>query len=68
MASHLVAVTFDANDPEGLAHFWGGVLGWETEGYDQDVVVLAPADDTGFEIDFAPTQNQSPARTILTSI
>ena len=58
MTSHLVAVTFDANDPEGLARFWGGVLGWEIDGYDQGLVVLAPADDTGFEIDFAPTQNQ----------
>jgi catechol 2,3-dioxygenase-like lactoylglutathione lyase family enzyme len=58
MTSHLVAVTFDANDPPGLARFWAGVLGWETEGDDQDVVVLAPADDTGFEIDFAPTQNK----------
>jgi len=58
MASNLIAVTFDANDPMGLARFWAGVLGWEIDDDDPDVVVLVPADDTGFEIDLLPTLNQ----------
>ncbi|HMD11512.1 MAG TPA: VOC family protein, partial [Marmoricola sp.] len=29
MASRLDALCFDANDPDGLARFWSGVLGWE---------------------------------------
>jgi len=58
MTSHPVAVAFDANDPLGLARFWAGVLGWELTDDDQDVVTLRPTDDTGFDIDFAPTQNQ----------
>ncbi len=57
MTSHLVAVAFDANDPPALARFWAGVLGWEMD-EDDDVVTLLPVDDTGFEIDFAPSQNQ----------
>ncbi len=29
MSAHLVAVCFDARDPEGLADFWGDLLGWD---------------------------------------
>jgi hypothetical protein len=29
MASHFVALCFDANDPLRLARFWAGVLCWE---------------------------------------
>ncbi|MGN6791107.1 MAG: VOC family protein, partial [Streptosporangiaceae bacterium] len=36
MTCHLVALCFDANDPIGLARFWGGVLGWEMAGDPQD--------------------------------
>lgn len=44
MASRLVAVSFDAHDPAGVAAFWAGLL-------DRDVVeesdgVLLPGDDT----------------------
>jgi len=44
MFSSLVAVTFDAQDPEGLASFWGSLL-------DRQVVreasgALLPADGT----------------------
>ncbi len=58
MTTHLVALVFDANDPVRLAHFWAGVLGREvTEDPDEpDVIVLQPSDDTGFRIEFSPTQ------------
>ena len=41
-----------------LARFWAGVLGREvTEDPDEpDVIALLPSDDTGFRIEFAPTQ------------
>ena len=29
MTCQLLALCFRANDPSRLAHFWGGVLGWE---------------------------------------
>ncbi|MGH3474625.1 MAG: VOC family protein [Aeromicrobium sp.] len=56
MTSHLIAVTFDANDPLHLAHFWAGVLNREMTQAPGDVVTLLPRDDTGFHIDFAPTK------------
>jgi predicted enzyme related to lactoylglutathione lyase len=55
MTAQLVALSVDAHDPEGLARFWAGVLGWETAGDPQDVPTLVPADDTGFRIRFLPT-------------
>jgi predicted enzyme related to lactoylglutathione lyase len=55
MTSQLHALCFDADDPTLLAHFWAGVLSWETE---QDTVTLRPTDDTGFLLRFLPTQDQ----------
>ena len=57
MTSRLIAVVFDAHDPQHLASFWSGVLGWEMTS-DDDIVTLVPTDDTGFQIDFAPTHEQ----------
>ena len=57
MASHLVALCFDANDPVALAGFWAGVLGWERAD-DPARVALLPYDDTGFSIRFLLTQEQ----------
>ncbi|MGH3459245.1 VOC family protein [Aeromicrobium sp.] len=58
MTSHLISLTFDANDPRRLASFWSGVLGWEMTDDPDDGFVLLPSDDTGFQIDFFPTQEQ----------
>jgi predicted enzyme related to lactoylglutathione lyase len=56
MASDLVALSFDANDPRLLARFWAGVLGWETADDPPDGVALVPTDDTGFRLRFLPSQ------------
>ena len=57
MTTHLIAVCFDANDPLGLARFWSGVLGWEITDDPDEGVTIVPNDDTGFRIDFLPTEN-----------
>ena len=53
MTAHLVALTVDAADPEGLAAFWAGVLRWRPDPGDARVIV--PADDTGFVLRFLPS-------------
>jgi predicted enzyme related to lactoylglutathione lyase len=58
MTSQLFALCIDANDPLRLARFWAGVLRWEMVEEPNDVVTLLPSDDTGFQIDFASTQEQ----------
>lgn len=54
MTSRLLAVTFDAHNPDRLAGFWAGLL-------DRDVLadaggVLLPGDDTQVGLRFAPTR------------
>ncbi len=56
MPVHLLALTFDANDPRRLARFWAGVLGWEAADESPDGITLLPSDDTGFRLRFLPTQ------------
>jgi Glyoxalase-like domain len=58
MTSHLIAVSFDANDPAGLAHFWAGVLGREMLDDMPEGVGLPPSDGAGFQIDFLPSQTR----------
>jgi predicted enzyme related to lactoylglutathione lyase len=58
MTSQLFALCFDALDPAGLARFWAGVLGWEIADAPDDGFALLPSDDTGFRLDFFPTQQQ----------
>ena len=55
MASHFVALCFDANDPLRLARFWAGLLCWEMADAAEDGIALLPSDDTGFKIRFLPT-------------
>jgi catechol 2,3-dioxygenase-like lactoylglutathione lyase family enzyme len=55
MTCHLVAVSFDANDPRRLAGFWAGVLGWEIADESDDGIALLPSDGTRFRIEFFPT-------------
>jgi catechol 2,3-dioxygenase-like lactoylglutathione lyase family enzyme len=56
MTAHLVSLCWDANDPQRLARFWAGVLGWELADDPPGGVVLLPNDDTGFRIRFLPTE------------
>ena len=55
MTSHLVALRFDAIDPNRLSRFWAGVLDRETAA---DGLTLLPSEDTGLAIGFQPTQEQ----------
>ncbi len=57
MASRLHALAWDANDHRRLGRFWAGVLGWQMTDDPDGGVVLLPADDTGFRIEFFPTQD-----------
>ncbi len=65
MPPRLVALSFDANDPARLARFWAALLGWESIGEPDDGIALLPSDDTGFRVEFYPSnepkrgQNQS---------
>ena len=56
MTVHLQALSFDANDPRGLARFWAGVLGWEMADDGGDGIALLPSDDTGFRLRFLQTE------------
>ena len=56
MTSHLLAISFDANDPLRLARFWAGVLVREMADDSHDGIALLPSDDTGFRIRFQPTR------------
>jgi catechol 2,3-dioxygenase-like lactoylglutathione lyase family enzyme len=56
MTSRLHALCFDANDPQPLADFWEGVLGWEPAGDPHGGTAIVPTDDTGFRLRFVPSQ------------
>jgi predicted enzyme related to lactoylglutathione lyase len=58
MPAELYALSVDANDPERIARFWAGLLGWEPTHGPQDGIALLPDDDTGFRLRFRPTQQQ----------
>ncbi len=52
MTVQLVALTWETNDPQLLARFWAEALRWDVGDTNDDAVVLAPTDDTGFRIAF----------------
>ena len=57
MASRLVSLCLDANDPLRLARFWASALRWEVDETD-DEIGLVPTDDTSFGILFEPVPEQ----------
>jgi predicted enzyme related to lactoylglutathione lyase len=58
MPCHLRALCIDANDPLRLARFWAGLLGWEMDDQPGEAIALLPSDDTGFLMQFLPTQQR----------
>jgi catechol 2,3-dioxygenase-like lactoylglutathione lyase family enzyme len=58
MTSDLSALCFDANDPHGLARFWGGILGFGIADDPDGGLQLLPRDDTGFRLRFLSTEQQ----------
>src|SRR5262245_57760391 len=58
MTCNLFALSVDAHDPDRLANFWGGVLGWDIAADPEDGSAILPTDDTGFRIRFLRTQAQ----------
>jgi Glyoxalase-like domain len=55
LTCQLLALCVDANDPLGLAGFWGGVLGEDTAVDSQGGIALLPSHNTGFRIRFLLT-------------
>jgi predicted enzyme related to lactoylglutathione lyase len=58
MPSDLFALSFDANDPVGLAGFWSDLLGWQLTADGDDSVALVPNDSTGFRLRFLASQQE----------
>ena len=57
MGIELFALSLKAHDPERLARFWAGVLGWAPA--DDPAIgatALVPDDDTGFRLRFLPSR------------
>src|SRR4051812_35864855 len=52
MALTLVSLSFDANDPDRLAAFWAGALGWERDDSAGDEIFMHPTDGTRFGLRF----------------
>ena len=60
--SRLVAVSFGAEDPMGLARFWAGALRWEIGEPVGDEVSLVPTDDTPVTVRFVPLTTDQTSR------
>ncbi|MFR0357625.1 VOC family protein [Streptomyces sediminimaris] len=58
MTSRLIALSFDAHQPERLARFWSGLLDMDLEeaGDFHDGVALASGNDAGYRLGFRPTR------------
>ena len=58
MTCQLFVLCFDANEPQRLALFWSGLLGWQIADRPDahGGATLLPNDDTGFRISFLPTR------------
>ncbi|MFJ9732752.1 VOC family protein [Streptomyces sp. NPDC101171] len=58
MSSRLFAISFDAHQPERLAHFWSGVLGVETTDDSYGGVALPSGNDADYRLGFRPSPTQ----------
>lgn len=58
MTCQLFALSFGASEPQGLARFWSGVLGWESVDDPDGGFALLPGDEHGFRLRFVPTEDE----------
>jgi catechol 2,3-dioxygenase-like lactoylglutathione lyase family enzyme len=58
MTTRLQALCFEANDPELLARFWGGVLRLEVAADPSGGKVLLPTEELGFPLRFVSVPNE----------
>ncbi|MFD0318807.1 VOC family protein [Streptomyces flavalbus] len=66
MTSRLIAISFDAHQPEPLAHFWSGVLGGLERADDPRTgVALLSGNDAGYRLAFRPTEAPKTAQNRL---
>ncbi|WP_217206006.1 VOC family protein [Streptomyces sp. AC550_RSS872] len=65
MSSRLFAISFDAHQPERLAHFWSGVLGLERAEDSDDGVTLLSGNDAGYRLGFRRSHAQKVAQNRL---
>jgi predicted enzyme related to lactoylglutathione lyase len=65
MSSRLFAISFDAHQPERLAQFWSGVLGWERAEDSYDGVDLLAGNDAGYRLGFRASQMEKVAQNRL---
>jgi hypothetical protein len=54
MSSRIAAIAIDAVQPQVVADFWCGVLGWQVVEEDGGVLTIAPADGSWPTIDVTP--------------
>ncbi len=62
MTSELVAVSFDTNDPHGLARFWAVALRWDVGDTKPAEVELSPTDGTRFGVRFRRVSEEKVGR------
>ncbi|MER5525500.1 VOC family protein [Streptomyces sp. NPDC002677] len=65
MTSQLIAISFDAHQPERLARFWSGVLRSEKVDDSYDGVSVASGNAAGYRVGFRPTQARKVAQNRL---
>jgi hypothetical protein len=65
MTARLTSLTFDANDPLGLATFWANALEWSIDEKGHDWVVAVAADGTRFNFDFVRVPQPKTAKNPL---
>jgi catechol 2,3-dioxygenase-like lactoylglutathione lyase family enzyme len=66
MPVRISQVVVDCRDPEGLAAFWNGVLGWHVVGHEPDGgVEIGPGDPGAMTIIFEPVPEPKSAKNRL---
>lgn len=65
MATRLVSLTFDANDPSRLARFWADALGWEIVDETGDEIGVLPTDGTRFILVFVRVTEAKTAKNVI---